>query len=401
MKMRRKKKRNENIKKPMHPFTKKVMSRMPRRPVLSSHILQCHCAQSHCIQEGSNNGSNCPIECFNKETLQRYAFEDGRCTCPYCACTCSKAYKVADIPKIVLKLAKVEHVKKEKIPPEVVTRNFIFNVMGAATQSAIQLKHNTYDGGKRGVTEEQVNEVVTSAFYDTAAENLLRKSIALPTESRMQMAKAFGTNTDVILPSGAKFDTNQIKSNTGFHITNNSLAYTSKGNEVHSKQITGMVDRLNPDYSNTTDEYRSATLKPCIAESLFSPTNTYVSISSGSTGGKGSTNQKPIDLSDDSSDNDIKQPALLPEFGTPRSEVWERMERRNLESLQMNKTSAELDANELKEKKRAKRIAAHMRANPHPQTIAGNILSLSHDHNSPAYIKCYENAFMDSPPDEK
>jgi len=111
------------------------MTRAPRYPTLSSPILQCLCATSKCIQEGTDCGSSYPIKCLsNVETGERYPFEDGKCTCPYCNCYCSKAYNVADTPRIGMKILQIQQNQgmNQNILPEVTTSTILSQMMGTS-----------------------------------------------------------------------------------------------------------------------------------------------------------------------------------------------------------------------------------------------------------------------------
>ena len=105
------------------------MSRRPNKRNFKEPIIMCMCASSFCLGNFDTSKNGCPIKCLkNKEytnqvkvkvegeqslaktessTEERYEFAGNpkACTCPICACHCSFACRVVDVPSILLQKA--------------------------------------------------------------------------------------------------------------------------------------------------------------------------------------------------------------------------------------------------------------------------------------------------------
>jgi hypothetical protein len=385
--------------KPKHPQTGKGMTRAPRYPVVSSPILQCLCATSKCIQEGTDLGSSCPIKCLSAETGERYPFENGKCTCPYCDCCCSKAYNVSDAPRIGMKILQVQQNqgRHQNVPPEVATATFLSQMMGASIYSANVLwdkKKIDQEAAnpKKKPLDAEVQQEVQHFFNADLANALVRNGCNhdLPVESILQMTSAFGTETNVTLPSGDKYDTKRISKSQHFHARNNHLH--SANTVATLPPAKGMLDQLNIDYGSMSDTFRLAASKPNLASMLFSPPAASTSTTANSSFSSIPKKKQRVVISILSdSEDDRKMPAAL-EFGvderdgyekreaiatntrdriqtestsTPRKLVWDRTVARNNTNKQMQKKKGDLLTPEKEMRKASKKLDKHMRKNQH------------------------------------
>ena len=89
---------------PIGPNGKPITKRLPAMKK-ESLIIQCHCYQMSCVQEGTDVGSTCKMNCCNSKTGERYPWKllnkTTKCTCPVCLCMCRKAYKVDNLAGIM------------------------------------------------------------------------------------------------------------------------------------------------------------------------------------------------------------------------------------------------------------------------------------------------------------
>lgn len=67
----------------------------PRNPKQLFRVKYCHCHQFHCGGNPLVGTTQCPMNCIDPRTKERFPVKDGICQCPICMCNCSVAIKVS------------------------------------------------------------------------------------------------------------------------------------------------------------------------------------------------------------------------------------------------------------------------------------------------------------------
>ena len=214
---------------PKHPKTGAVMKGPPKKPKLREQILVCRGGISNCITPGSDVGSSCPAKCINKETGKRYdcTGANRECQCPICKSVCNAAWYLKDHGKIILsliKLSKTGLLDRDQESSVTSLQRFLrVNAnAGVLAADAVLEKHDstvTRDNAKAH------DEMCSQLVWEGMAGAMARTATDLPLNTRRELGKVFGTDTDVELPSGRKIDTRQLnQQRRGKHGRNNRMA---------------------------------------------------------------------------------------------------------------------------------------------------------------------------------
>jgi len=275
--------------------SKDIMNKKPRAPKYDDAALQCMCSTSFCLQEGSDVGSSCFLYCrvipdeegtggvhpslIASTIRERHPFTTSgsrrKCSCSICTCICSKRFAKKDLQAIASAKAVAAHqeLHQPQQSGEHQTANFLQNVfrngaMGAnaALQSSRGLVQGSNDQG-----------AVVDHFYNSAAVAAARIGAnAFNTEGMRTLRDNLGRSTVVNLPGGHEFDTRSISANKNAHQKNNRLPGLPRMAEEEgassgaaNQPLPGMLDRINPDYSNMTQEFIQAGRSGNLASQLI------------------------------------------------------------------------------------------------------------------------------------
>ena len=273
---------------PKDPFSNKIMKRAPVKSKHRNAILKCMCLTSMCVQKDSDIGSTCPIKCHNKESGERYPYDNTNktCTCPLCSCPCSRAFFVSDIHRLRLinhgagKNAAKKAAKKHNDVKACVGTIFKMGLDAAlaeqknkiAAQFAVQEKQKQKqtkpisligDSDNIGISGiEKIDESYQYIFNETVATNMVKNADQLfDREAKKQLADQLGSTTTVTLPSGNLFSTKTIANNSNKHMRSNKLSPNPKtlkspsSGMLHNVKIDLSVQPYTEDYLRATADF--------------------------------------------------------------------------------------------------------------------------------------------------
>lgn len=242
---------------PVNPGQK--LRKKPRKPRKSDYLTQtlmCMCATSQCNQEGTDNGSTCFVLCRNTDrddssriclpvssNAPRFQWTSGRCTCEICMCQCNKKYDINDHSRIgLLQLGHGAATNSESDPGQV--RAFMSSMLGLGATAAAQADEDGADA----------DDLFVENLATSAADAIGRIGPQSLSGSAMrELQRGLGRSTQVQLPGGQLFDTRRITANANAHGQNNRLPGIASTRPVAAP---GMLDRLNPDYSNLSGPWQ-------------------------------------------------------------------------------------------------------------------------------------------------
>jgi len=291
---------------PKEPFdsNKQMSKRKPRAGKYDVAALQCMCSTASCKQLGSDIGSDCFLFCrvideekccdlgihpfrAARTTQERHpTITQGlreRCGCGTCLCPCSMRIPVNNYQKIASAKAKValqqRNGQQQRSSGIQETANFVRTLAGAGAVAAgavLQSNRNLVEGSNnQGPVSDQV---VMDHYHQGAAMAAARIGSSAFTQQGIQtMRDGLRRGTNVELPSGDSFDTRLIGTKKNAHQQNNRLPgmpenelldATSSGRATQPHP--GMLDSLNPDYSDTTDSFNQASRLTNLASQLVS-----------------------------------------------------------------------------------------------------------------------------------
>jgi len=184
-----------------------------------------------------------------------------------CQCKCNKRYKVNDIQPITERLilrSRLNGSTQEEGTGELNTANFVAQILagGKARAKHIVSTERIRSSLPAGT---DMNSLANDVFSDGAAEAAVRMGSNVSQNAIQAMQTGFGRSTVVTLPNGQPFDTRLITANPNAH-HNNRLPGTGSAS---SATAPGMLDRLNPDFSNITTDFRDAARGSSLGQQLL------------------------------------------------------------------------------------------------------------------------------------
>jgi hypothetical protein len=271
------------------------IKRKPPKPTVKTYEqprLLCTCLNSSCIhgtKVGNTSVAKCPI--WEPGVVEHamvlatdpfcchHEWQDNQCTCPICKCPCNKLYYIAAIPRILHAGVKVSSSIAEPSPAMEAT-NFVNTCLCNARQGWLDTDNME--------SHPEMEEKRQDEFYhESVADFATRTGHSLLTPSATQyMQQKFGMTNYATLPDGSRFDTRTIASGNK-HAENNCIPGASCS--CIASVAPGMVDNLNIDYSNMSDEYFNATKDSTksFSQSIFSGISTgTIQYGAGDGGGK-------------------------------------------------------------------------------------------------------------------
>ncbi len=244
----------------------------PSRKHYESQRYLCGCLNSRCTSKGGDMlGSTCIINCRvfpTPEGNDRHACEQARnislpryvwrgtgytrkCTCTYCQCQCNKLFFAANFQRILLASTKRASQMIHASRPAVETTQFLGRAFRAGQQAFLDA------GAARlpiGHQREVMNDAMTDFIVQTGGSLLSQTTVR-------HLQGNFGRGVDVTLPSGDRFNTRTITSNTGAHVRNNRIPGAGNS-QPYPTTTPGMRSNLEPDYCCLSPDFVSASLNP-------------------------------------------------------------------------------------------------------------------------------------------
>ena len=278
------------------------MKKRPYRRDFKEPIIMCMCSTSYCLGAFDTATSSCPIKCLkpalnsktnisivktepnlsgtensrdviqSKTQANRYPFEGTpkRCTCPICACRCSFACYVSEVPKIMLQKKIENNTDLQASDYASSSPGFLGKILGESIKvgwstmncecgSMCMPKYNNSFDKK---IESYIENRGVTAACEVAATNIACKATSLPMEEKIAYRDLIGKpNTKCILPSGDMFDTKILIGGSDKHAKNNKLGSTAISSNddievISFKPQPGMRTNLQIDWSKQSNAFK-------------------------------------------------------------------------------------------------------------------------------------------------